>query len=59
LKCGVEEGWSRAVAPFVCEMKKYCTVEEERNILHKKKANWIGHHRSVAFSKATSSQSAI
>ena len=28
------------------EMKKYCRVNEERNIVHatkRKKANWIGH----------------
>jgi hypothetical protein len=37
LKCGVGEGWRRAVGMIVWEIKKcYVRVTEERNILHEK-----------------------
>ena len=46
LKCSAGGGWKRSVGLIMREMKKYCLVKEQRNILHeirKRKANWIGH----------------
>jgi hypothetical protein len=37
LKCGVEEGWRRSVAPNVCEMKKYCIESRRRGISYIKR----------------------
>jgi hypothetical protein len=47
LKCGVGEGWRRAVGRIVRKINKYYIgFKEIRNILHtigERKANWIGH----------------
>ena len=47
LKCGVGEGWRRAVATIVRKIKNYyIRAKEKRNILlsiKRRKANWIGH----------------
>jgi len=33
MKCGAGEGWRRSVGSLKSEMKKYCKVNEERNII--------------------------
>ena len=47
LKCGVGEGWRRAVGTIVRKIKKYyIRVKKKRNILRtikRRKADWIGH----------------